>query len=59
MVFDETMSGGEGFSFDYATANVSSTPLPVSWTMMLTGLGTMGAFGCRRKRKDTAAMAAA
>jgi hypothetical protein len=28
LAFSEMMSGGEGFSFDFATASVSATPLP-------------------------------
>jgi hypothetical protein len=35
------------------------TPLPSTWTMMLTGLGAMGLLGWRRKRKSSAALAAA
>jgi hypothetical protein len=49
--FNETMSGGEGFSFDYTTASVSATPLPPAWTMMLIGLAGFGFFAYRRKPK--------
>jgi hypothetical protein len=44
--FNETMSGGEGFGFDYAaTGGVSATPRPPSWTMVLIGLIGFG-FCC-------------
>jgi hypothetical protein len=56
LIFDETMSSGEGFSFDY---NVSSTPLPSSWTMMLIGLSGLGFVAYRRTKKGSAAIAAA
>jgi len=42
LAFNETMSGSEGFSFDYGTASVSATPLPPTWTMMLIGLAGFG-----------------
>jgi hypothetical protein len=58
LAFNETMSGGEGFSFDYGTASVSSTPLPPSWTMMLIGLAGF-AFCGWRGTKGSAAIAAA
>jgi hypothetical protein len=54
IVFDETMSGGEGFNFDYGLANVSDTPLPATFPLFATGLGAMGLFGWRRKRKHPA-----
>ena len=59
IVFDETMSGGEGFSFDYAAANVSDNPLPASWTMMLVGLAALGFVGYRGTKKGSAAIATA
>jgi hypothetical protein len=49
LALNETMSGGEGFSFDYATASVSATPLPPAWTMMLIGLAGFRFFAKRRK----------
>jgi len=59
LIFDETMSGGEGFSFDYAAANVSNTPLPSSATMMLIGLAGLGFVAYRRTKKGSPAIAAA
>ena len=59
LVFDETMSSGDGFSFDYAAANVSNTPLPSSATMMLIGLSGLGFVVYRRTKKGSAAIAAA
>jgi hypothetical protein len=38
---------------------ISSTPLPAALPLFATGLGAMGLFGWRRKRKNTAAIAAA
>ena len=40
LAFNETMSDGEGFAFNYAGAAV--TPLPPSWTMILMGLVVFG-----------------
>jgi len=54
VVFDATMSGGEGFSFDYTIRGIDSpgdTPLPPSWTMMLVGLIGWGVPSWRSKRK--------
>jgi hypothetical protein len=50
VLFNETMSSGEGFSFDYAA--VSTTPLPPSWTMMLIGLAGLGFFAYRQSEKS-------
>jgi hypothetical protein len=38
---------------------VSTTPLPAALPLFATGLGAMGLFGWRRKRKNAAALAAA
>ena len=38
---------------------VAATPLPAALPLFATGLGAMGLFGWRRKRKNTAAIAAA
>jgi hypothetical protein len=55
LAFNETMSGGEGFGFDYAaTGGVSATPLPPSWTMVLIGLIGFGFVAYRRQRKEAA-----
>jgi hypothetical protein len=53
LAFNETMSSGEGFSFDYlATGGVSATPLPPIWTTMLIGLAGFGCVAYRRQRKE-------
>jgi PEP-CTERM motif len=56
MSFSE--SGGATFQFTYiGDVDVSSeitTPLPSTWSMMLIGLGALGLFGWRRKRKAQA-----
>jgi len=52
--FSEMMSGGEGFSFNFASASVSATPLPPAWTMMLIGIA---GFGFLRRRYRSAAAA--
>jgi hypothetical protein len=41
------------------TAATSATPLPAALPLFATGLGAMGLFGWRRKRKGAAAIAAA
>jgi hypothetical protein len=41
-----------------ATAAPSAAPLPAALPLFATGLGAMGLFGWRRKRKNTAAVAA-
>jgi hypothetical protein len=40
------------------TGTVSATPLPAALPLFSAGLGLMGLFGWRRKRKNTAAIAA-
>ncbi len=40
------------------TATFSATPLPTALPLFATGLGAMGLFGWRRKRKNAAALAA-
>jgi hypothetical protein len=55
LAFNETMSSGEGFGFNYAAAGgVSATPLPPTWTMMLIGLAGFGFAAYRRQRKKVA-----
>jgi hypothetical protein len=54
VAFDETLSSGEGFSFDYAVAT-DTTPLPASLPLFAGGLGAIGLLGWRRKRKAQAA----
>ena len=59
LAFSETMSNsGQGFSYDYAAASVSPTPLPPSWTMMLIGLASLGFVAYRRQKQNTAIAAA-
>jgi hypothetical protein len=53
LAFNETMSGGEGFSFSFASA-AAVTPLPPAWTMMLIGIAGFGFVAYRRK--STSAM---
>ncbi len=53
--FSQTMSDGEGFSFDYGVLSVDSTPIPATLPLFATGLGAMGLLGWRRKRKAQAA----
>jgi hypothetical protein len=59
LAFNETMSGGEGFGFNYGAAGVSATPLPASWTMMLMGLIGLGFITYQRRKNVSAALAAA
>jgi hypothetical protein len=56
ILFSETMgsSSGQGFSFDYALADVAATPLPPAWTMMLIGLAGIGFVTHRRRKQNTA-----
>jgi PEP-CTERM motif len=54
LTFDAMMSGGQGFDFNYAVAGIAQTPLPASWTMMLSGLGAVYLLGWIRKRKAAA-----
>jgi hypothetical protein len=44
--FQEFGEGGGG------KVEVSATPLPSSWTLMLIGLGTFGLMARRRRRND-------
>jgi hypothetical protein len=45
--------------YDNLSFDVSQTPLPAALPLFATGLGAMGLFGWRRKRKNVAAIAAA
>jgi hypothetical protein len=46
-------------SISVSSTPVSSTPLPAALTLFATGLGALGLLGWRRKRKASAAIAAA
>ena len=52
LVFDETMSTGEGFSFNYDAGGSGSVPEASTWAMMLLGLAGLG-FAGYRSRKGT------
>jgi hypothetical protein len=43
-----------GGSFDPGRSNVSATPLPPAWSMLLIGLGCFGMIISRRQRKKSA-----
>jgi hypothetical protein len=47
--FNETISGGDGFSFDYAA--IAPVPLPPTLLLFAPGLGGLGLLGWRRKRR--------
>jgi hypothetical protein len=53
--FDEKISGGDGFAFDYAAVSPIVTPLPNALPLFATGLAGLGLFGWRRKKKTIAA----
>jgi hypothetical protein len=46
-------------TFSASLATVSATPLPAALPLFASGLGAMGLFGWRRKRKNASAIAAA
>jgi hypothetical protein len=45
--------------FEAITGNASTTPIPAALPLFASGLGVLGLFGRRRKRKNAAALAAA
>jgi hypothetical protein len=49
--FNESISGGDGFAFDYAAISPIITPLPTTLPLFASGLGALGLLGWRRKRK--------
>ncbi len=51
-------SGGDFGQLDYVPVPVSATPLPAALPLFATGLGALGLFGWRKKRKNAAANAA-
>jgi hypothetical protein len=50
--FNEMISGGDGFAFDYAA--IAPTPLPPTLPLFATGLAGLGLLGWRRKKKTAA-----
>jgi hypothetical protein len=50
---------GNDFTVDDIALTGGATPLPAALPLFATGLGALGLFGWRRKRKNAAAMAAA
>jgi hypothetical protein len=48
--FNERISGGDGFAFDYAAVSPIITPLPTTLPLFATGLGALGLLGWRRKK---------
>lgn len=56
---DPTFIAPNGYTIDYSPGLISTTPLPATWTMMLTGLGFLGFVAYRRKKKNSAALSAA
>jgi hypothetical protein len=48
--FNETISGGDGFAFDYAAISPIITPLPTTLPLFATGLAGLGLLGWRRKK---------
>jgi hypothetical protein len=53
--FNEMISGGDGFAFDYAAISPIIAPLPAALPLFATGLGALGLLGWRRKKKAIAA----
>jgi hypothetical protein len=62
LAFNETISGGQGFGFNYAAVGlsgaVSAAPLPPTWTMMLMGLVVLGLTAYLRQKKSSTGAAA-
>ncbi len=55
---DNDQTTGTVFSTDI-TFNVSATPLPSTWTMLIAGFVGLGFFAYRGSKKNAAALAAA
>ena len=53
--FNEKISGGDGFAFDYAAISPIITPLPTTLPLFASGLVGLVLMGWRRKRKAIAA----
>jgi hypothetical protein len=47
------------FEYAFVTGSVAKTPIPAAWPLFATGLGALGMFGWRRKRKASGTIAAA
>jgi hypothetical protein len=71
VIFDVTATGSDTLMFssfdvpsalaldDVTVTSVSATPLPAALPLFASGLGALGLFGWRRKRKNASALAAA
>jgi hypothetical protein len=71
VIFDVTATGSDTLMFssfdvpsalaldDVTVTSVSATPLPAALPLFASGLGALGLFGWRRKRKNASAIAAA
>ncbi len=51
IAFTETMSGGQGFAFNYAAGEIAAVPEPSTWAMMILGFAGIGFMAYRRKPK--------
>jgi hypothetical protein len=56
---DVVSTSPDFFVMDNVTFNVSATPLPSTWTMLIAGFAALGFFAFRGNRKGSAAIAAA
>jgi hypothetical protein len=56
---EETFAGQGYTPGNWSASAVGATPIPAALPLFATGLGAMGLFGWRRKRKNTAAIQAA
>lgn len=56
LIFDETLSSGQGFGFGYRTMgaapDIAAALLPPSWTMMLIGLFALAVLVYRRQKNS-------
>jgi hypothetical protein len=57
--FEDTINGPiASFSSPFPIAELAATPLPAAFPLFAIGLGAMGLFGWRKKRKNAAAISA-